>query len=171
MSRTSKHALIAGLCVAAASIEGSPAWADAVTAWNETAETASAVAGGPPLRNRIMAMVHIAVHDALNAIDPRFEQYASTIAAEAGASPEAAIAAAAYRVLAATVPSQAPTVGLMGLNGSHGSHGSMGLIGLIEAQVRARRLTATAAAPRPTSCPRWIRSARTLRASRTVPAG
>lgn len=38
-------------------------------------------------------------------------------------------------------------------------------------QVRARRPTATAAVPRPTSWPRWMRSASTLRASRTVPAG
>ncbi|GAB3212945.1 hypothetical protein GCM10027294_41340 [Marinactinospora endophytica] len=38
-------------------------------------------------------------------------------------------------------------------------------------QDRARRLTATAAAPRPTNWPRWTRSASTPRASSTVPAG
>jgi hypothetical protein len=113
MFATSKRTLCAaGLC-AAAVIGATPAWADAVTQWNETAEVASLAAGGPPLRNRVFAMAQVAVHDALNAIDPRFETYSAIGPASPGASPEAAVAAATYRVLLATVPSQAGTLTLL----------------------------------------------------------
>jgi hypothetical protein len=44
-------------------------------------------------------MVHIAVHDALNAINPRYARYTSISAAAPGASPDAAVAAAARRTL------------------------------------------------------------------------
>ena len=42
-----------------------------------------------------VAMAHLAMHDALNAIDRRYEPYAYNADAPRGASPEAAIAAAA----------------------------------------------------------------------------
>ena len=88
-----------------------PLSADMVTEWNRIGETAAAAAGAPPLRSRVMAMAHLAVHDALNAIEPRHERYAGGAIAASGASPGAAVAAAAYRVLAATVPSQSATLG------------------------------------------------------------
>lgn len=44
-------------------------------------------------------MMHIAIHDALNAIDRRSRPYAFDVHAEAGASPDAAVAAAARGVL------------------------------------------------------------------------
>jgi hypothetical protein len=44
-------------------------------------------------------MMHAAIHDALNAIDRRFEPYASDAQAPADASSEAAVAAAAHDVL------------------------------------------------------------------------
>ena len=87
-----------------------PAVADAVLDWNATAETAAVAAGGPPLRNRIVAMSQVAVHDALNAIAPRFETYLPMPAARAGASLDAAVGAAAYRVLLHEVPSQAASL-------------------------------------------------------------
>jgi hypothetical protein len=46
------------------------------------------------------------MHDALNAIDRRFEPYAYDGAAPRGASPEAAVAAAAHDVLVARIPNQ-----------------------------------------------------------------
>jgi hypothetical protein len=55
--------LAAGLAVA------SSARADVVTEWNENADGMTALP--PAFKNRIMAMVHVAVHDALNSIDPR----------------------------------------------------------------------------------------------------
>jgi hypothetical protein len=47
------------------------------------------------------------VHDALNTIDRRFETYVPLADARRGSAADAAIAAATYRVLLATVPSQA----------------------------------------------------------------
>jgi hypothetical protein len=79
------------------------AFADAVTEWNEIADSYMPPAP-PPIRNRISAMTQIAVHDALNAIEPRYAAYTAIPPANPGASPEAAVAAAAYTVLADTVP-------------------------------------------------------------------
>jgi len=94
------------------------AQADVVTDWNEVADNASAstLPPGPPPRNRVTAMTQIAVHDALNAIDPRYASYTQIPKAKAGASPDAAVAAATYGVIAATVPSQASAVGLIYTN-------------------------------------------------------
>lgn len=83
----------------------SQAQADAVTDWNATAD--STAIGSPPIRLRILAMTQIAVHDSLNSIDPRFHSYGVMSPASPTASPEAAVAAATYRVLLANYPAQA----------------------------------------------------------------
>src|SRR4029450_8105068 len=82
-----------------------PAGGDAVTVWNANAGVAATAACLAPLNNplhesRIYAMMHVAIHDALNAIDRRSRPYALDVQAEAGASPDAAVAAAARDVLA-----------------------------------------------------------------------
>ena len=47
--------------------------ADEVTAWNLAATNAALAAGqSPPVQTRTYAIVHIAIHDALNSIDRRF---------------------------------------------------------------------------------------------------
>ena len=79
-------------------------YADAVTVWNRNAGVAATAACLAPLNNplhesRIYAMMHVAIHDALNAIDRRSRPYALDLQAEAGASPDAAVAAAARDVL------------------------------------------------------------------------
>jgi hypothetical protein len=81
-----------------------PAGGDAVTVWNANAGVAATAACIAPLDNplhesRIYAMLHVAIHDALNAIDRRSRPYAFDMQAEAGASPDAAVAAAARDVL------------------------------------------------------------------------
>jgi hypothetical protein len=81
-----------------------PAAGDAVTIWNANAGVAATAACIAPLDNpihesRIYAMLHVAIHDALNAIDRRSRPYAFDMEAEAGASPDAAVAAAARDVL------------------------------------------------------------------------
>jgi hypothetical protein len=58
---------------------------------------------------RHQAMVHIAMHDALNAIDPRYDQYAY-FGRNHGADPVAAAATAAHDVLVAVYPAQRPTL-------------------------------------------------------------
>ena len=80
------------------------AFADAVTDWNQKAASFVNTAGGGPLQARVHAMVQIAVHDALNAIDRRFETYTVTGSAPPSASPEAAIAQATRDVLFGTLP-------------------------------------------------------------------
>src|SRR5215475_3729138 len=59
-----------------------------------------------PVTSCDVAMAHVAMHDALNAIDRRYEPYAYDVVAPRGASPEAAVAAAAHDVLIARIPNQ-----------------------------------------------------------------
>ena len=84
------------------------AYADAVTVWNANAGEAATAACLAPLNNplhesRIYAMMHVAIHDALNAIDRRSRPYAFDAQAQAGASSDAAVAAAARDVLVALI--------------------------------------------------------------------
>jgi hypothetical protein len=81
-----------------------PARGDAVIVWNANAAVAATAACLAPLNDpfhesRLYAMMHVAIHDALNAIDRRSRPYAFDVRADAGASPEAAVAAAAREVL------------------------------------------------------------------------
>ena len=101
--RTDRAAAALWLCALAAA----PASADVVTRWNELAGNAAGAAGGPPAIGRVSAIVQVAVHDALNSIRPRFEAYTGIGAAQPGASPGAAVAAASYRVISQLLPSQA----------------------------------------------------------------
>lgn len=76
---------------------------DAVTVWNANAGAAATAACIAPLddplhESRIYAMMHVAIHDALNAIDRRSQPYTFNMR-EPGASPDAAVAAAARDVL------------------------------------------------------------------------
>jgi hypothetical protein len=77
---------------------------DAVIVWNAHAGVAATKACIAPLadpfhESRLYAMMHIAIHDALNAINRRFRPYTFDQPAQPGASPEAAVAAAARDVL------------------------------------------------------------------------
>ena len=107
-------AFIAVALVRYAAAESEPAFltaaagGDAVTVWNANAGAAATAACLAPLDNplhesRIYAMMHVAIHDALNAIDRRSRPYALDVQAEAGASPDAAVAAAARDVLVALI--------------------------------------------------------------------
>jgi hypothetical protein len=71
------------------------------------------VAAPPPIKNRFMAMVQAAVHDALNSIDPRYETLTGVQFANSHASPAAAVAAASYQVLLQAVPAQAAALTLI----------------------------------------------------------
>ena len=77
---------------------------DAVITWNNNAAAAAlgaclAPSNSPLHESRMYAMMHIAIHDALNAIDRRSRPYALKHVHARGASPEAAVAAAARGVL------------------------------------------------------------------------
>jgi len=89
------------LACALALVLAGQARADVVTDWNAVV-TGPLVAprfGGPQQQTRAVAMVQIAVHDALNSIDRRYETYDVVPTANASANPDAAVAAAARRVV------------------------------------------------------------------------
>ena len=74
--------------------------ADAVTDWNANAgKPASVGCNIQPHESRMHAMMHIAIHDALNAIERRFQPYILDLPETPGASVEAAVATAARDVL------------------------------------------------------------------------
>lgn len=80
--------------------------ADPVTQWNHlTLEAIRLNNTTPPEAARILAIVHSAVLDALNAVKHKPGRYV-TVKAAHGSSPEAAAAAAAWRVLSHFFPSQ-----------------------------------------------------------------
>ena len=110
-----RHARRGMLVSALALALAGPAQADSVTDWNAIASSPPVVPrfGGPQQQARALAMVQIAVHDALNAIDRRYDTYAIVPAAPANASADAAVAAANYRVLTAFMAASA-TVTLPG---------------------------------------------------------
>jgi hypothetical protein len=79
---------------------------DAVIRWNANAGVIATKAcmealdvDDPFHESRMYAMMHIAMHDALNAIDRKYQPYAFDNKPDPGASPDAAVAAAAHDVL------------------------------------------------------------------------
>jgi hypothetical protein len=87
------------------------AGADVVTDWNEIAVAqVLAARQSPPEGARSMAMMHVAMFDAINAVQPRYASYAFKGQATAGASAEAAGVAAARTVLAKLFPDQKEAV-------------------------------------------------------------
>jgi len=96
------------------------AGADPVIHWNETALSVAFAGGLDNLQfgcndalheSRMMAMIHVAIHDALNAIDRRYQPYAFDGHAP-GASPDAAVATAAHDVLVETYSRLPGEIGL-----------------------------------------------------------
>jgi hypothetical protein len=84
---------------------GLPARADEVLRWNRLATDVSAAAQTDPLtESRAFAILHCAVHDALNAIEPRYETMTAPVPAPRGADPAAAVAGAAHDTLVALFP-------------------------------------------------------------------
>jgi PAP2 superfamily len=81
---------------------------DSVTRWSANAGMATTKAciapeDDPFHESRIYAVMHIAIHDALNAVDRRFKPYTFDKKAAPGASPDAAVAAAGHDVLVALI--------------------------------------------------------------------
>lgn len=84
--------------------------ADMVTQWNDTTLDAIRTAGSlPPVAARNLAMVHTAIYDAVNAIVATHKPYELEAVAPPTASREAAVNAAAARVLRSLYPAQAST--------------------------------------------------------------
>jgi membrane-associated phospholipid phosphatase len=78
-----------------------------VVRWNRLATDAAVAEQIDPLtESRVFAITHAAMHDALNAIDRRYEPYREGVAAAPGALPEAAVAAAAHAALIELMPAR-----------------------------------------------------------------
>jgi len=97
------------LCLSLLVLWPSAASADAVTLWNENAAKAATAAclhisGNGLVEARMYAMMHAAVHDALNAIDRRSRPYAFDGEASPSTSTDAAVAAASRDVLVSVIP-------------------------------------------------------------------
>jgi membrane-associated phospholipid phosphatase len=75
--------------------------ANEATHWNRVAvaTTTRAMPEDPLSESRILAVVHTAMHDAANTVEPRFRTFAKTRHAGQGGSVEAAIATAAHLTL------------------------------------------------------------------------
>ena len=83
-----------------------PATANEVIQWNETAlKVIGANGQNPIVMTRTLSMVHGAIHDALNAIGRRYDAYYFEGPGDPGASPDAAVAAAAHTALIGVVSS------------------------------------------------------------------
>jgi hypothetical protein len=78
-----------------------------VIQWNQVLQTLFGPAPGPQLRS--LPMMHIAMFDAINAIENVYTPYRVQIRGSRGASPEAAAAQAARDVLTALYPTQQAT--------------------------------------------------------------
>ncbi len=100
---------IIGLCLLLLVSWPNAVKADAVVMWNENAAKAATAAclhisGNGLAESRMYAMVHAAVHDAVNTIDRRSRPYAFDAEATGPTSLNAAVAAAARDVLVAVIP-------------------------------------------------------------------
>ena len=84
-----------------------PATADVITDWNEKAVAAGYAANAGPANARNVAIVHLAMFEALNSIEPRYTPYRKRLPVEPGASRDAAAAAAAHYALMRLYPAQA----------------------------------------------------------------
>jgi len=84
--------------------------ADAVLQWNEVLLNAIRTdRTAPPVAARAMAIVHTAIHDAINSIENRYHTYGPSFVTHPQASIDAAVAAAGERALTAIFPAQHAT--------------------------------------------------------------
>jgi hypothetical protein len=79
---------------------------NAVLRWNDAALASIRTAGtNPPKASRLLAMLHTAIFDAANGINPEYHEYLVAPAAPNNSSRIAAVTTAAHEVLAAEQPS------------------------------------------------------------------
>jgi hypothetical protein len=97
-------------CVSTALLSGALAHADVVTDWNNVALDAIRAGNrSPPIASRSLAILHVAIYDAVNGVARTHELYLVQSAVPASASREAAASAAAHGVLVNLFPASAPS--------------------------------------------------------------
>ncbi len=77
--------------------------------WNRIANEIFPVDVGPILDSRAMAILHAAIHDAVNGIEDRYQPYTVALSSP-GASLDAAVGSAARDVMLALTPNQQPRI-------------------------------------------------------------
>ena len=82
------------------------AHADVITDWNDKACTIVGKAGPGSTGHRMMAIVQVSVFEAVNSIEPRYTPYMAKVAAPAGASIDAVVAAANRAALLELLPGE-----------------------------------------------------------------
>jgi hypothetical protein len=105
MYKAKAMAVAGAICIASAGLQA--ARADEVMDWNVLASRALS-GGAPSVELRVMAAMHVAMHDAINSIEPRYRPYGFSVPVHMRASQAAAAASAAHDVLAAMAPTHAP---------------------------------------------------------------
>jgi len=103
-STLSSSALLSAMVATALLV--APARADVVTDWNMTTNdlVAKDIGNNPKLRT--LAMVHVAMSDAINTVQNRYTRVIATLPAAPGASVEAAAATAAWHILTQIYPKE-----------------------------------------------------------------
>jgi hypothetical protein len=108
------HANLRTLLMTAALIIVAPAaFADVITDWNEKTVAFVTPRMAPAAGQRVVAIVQVAMFDAVNSIERRYQPYLVQLPADATASKEAAAAAAAGTVLADLNPQEADLNGAL----------------------------------------------------------
>lgn len=104
IQRTPATVLLPSIVVAALWV--APACADVVTDWNATTSALVASDDGNNPRLRTLAMVHVAMSDAINTVQNQYTRVVAALPAAPGASAEAAAATAARQILVQIYPEQ-----------------------------------------------------------------
>lgn len=107
--RPTKLPMLASLIMCMSLSWAGPVRADVVPDWNAIASQTTIPVRPGPSAILDLAMVHAAMHDAIQAFQGRFESYGASIPNASG-SPVAAAARAAHDVLVARFPSQSGTL-------------------------------------------------------------
>lgn len=143
-----RRAALAGLAVAGlATVATTPVDASVVSDWSAVAAaTVNAPPGTYPAvtpeeQRATFALdlptVHVAIYDAAVAVQGRYRPFATTVTAAAGASVDAAVGAAACRVLGTLFPNRAPVYGAACAGFRPGAAGSAAHAAGIEVGIRA----------------------------------
>lgn len=106
-SRVRNRWFVASIALGIAAVGAHGARADVITDWNEIGVAAGYTARfSPDMQSRALAIVHIAMFEAVNSIEPRYTPYRKRLPAEPGTSRDAAAATAAHYALVRLLPDQ-----------------------------------------------------------------
>ncbi len=101
--------VLAAVLIAALPLAGAAQSLDTVVTWNRQMVTSVTTPGANPptvFMTRPLAIVSVAVFDAVNSFDRVYQPYAALVTVPAGASRDAAVAQAAHDTLVALLPTQ-----------------------------------------------------------------